>query len=140
MSTSMETVQDFIVAFVRGVTTEDPPRWDHSSMRKPSITTVPWNLSSDAQPSRRPSRFMSMGGSVDVDIIHIASEGPTVMTERIDHFTREGGTRISLPDDGSDRGPQWAHCCAWRDYFDLSQFTSQCSGQADRARRHWAPK
>jgi limonene-1,2-epoxide hydrolase len=50
------------------------------------------------------------------------------MTERVDFFTREDGTKVSLPMMGvievHDR-----LIVAWRDYFDLAQFTSQVSGR-----------
>lgn len=73
------------------------------------------------------AEFMSMGGHVDVDVIHMVAEGPIVMTERIDYFTREDGTTISLP----MMGVIVVHdglIPAWRDYFDLGQFTSQMLG------------
>ena len=67
--------------------------------------------------------FMAMGGRVDVDIHHLLVDGPVVMTERVDHFVKDGKT-ASLPvmgvfelEDGRIR--------AWRDYFDMNQFTSQ---------------
>ena len=69
-------------------------------------------------------QFMSMGGHVDVDIIHVVAEGPIVMTERVDYFTRDDGTTISLPMVGVIE-VHGGLIAAWRDYFDLGQFTSQ---------------
>ena len=69
------------------------------------------------------TQFMSTGGLVDVDVIHIISDGPIVMTERVDHFTRDHAT-ISLPVMGVIE-VHHGLIAAWRDYFDLSQFTSQ---------------
>jgi limonene-1,2-epoxide hydrolase len=43
------------------------------------------------------SEFMRMGGHVDVDIIHMVADGPIVMTERVDHFTNDDGSTISVP-------------------------------------------
>jgi limonene-1,2-epoxide hydrolase len=67
------------------------------------------------------AEFMDMGGEVEVDIIHLVSDGAIVMTERVDYFRRPDAT-ISLPlmgiievRDGS--------IAAWRDYFDLGHLT-----------------
>ncbi len=54
----------------------------------------------------------------------MVAEGPIVMTERVDHFKTEGGTKISLPMMGVIEIHDGL-ITAWRDYFDLSQFTSQ---------------
>lgn len=64
--------------------------------------------------------FMKMGGTVEVDIANVVTEGNLVVVERVDHFIGLG-TRNSLPvlgifevRDGLIR--------AWRDYFDLGEF------------------
>jgi limonene-1,2-epoxide hydrolase len=72
--------------------------------------------------------FMAMAGRVDVDMIHMVADGPIVMTERVDHFHTKEGT-ISLPVMGVLEVRDGL-ITAWRDYFDLSQFTSQLPGQA----------
>ena len=75
------------------------------------------------------AQFMEMGGQVDVEMIHLLARGPIVMTKRVDHLTRADGTTISL----SLMGVIEVHdgcIAAWRDYFDLSQFTSQLSGES----------
>ncbi|MEG8184478.1 SnoaL-like domain-containing protein [Nocardia terpenica] len=64
-------------------------------------------------------------GIVDIDfrIINIAANGPIVMTERVDIFT--------LPDRSFDLQVMGifelrdGKISAWRDYFDLQQFTSR---------------
>ncbi|ATL68674.1 limonene-1,2-epoxide hydrolase family protein [Nocardia terpenica] len=64
-------------------------------------------------------------GIMDIDfrIINIAANGPIVMTERVDIFTLPGRTfelqvmGIFELRDG--------RISAWRDYFDLQQFTSR---------------
>ncbi len=61
---------------------------------------------------------------MDVDIIHMLAEGAIVMTERVDHFTRDDGRTISLPVMGVIEVRNGV-IAAWRDYFDLGQFTSQ---------------
>ena len=70
--------------------------------------------------------FMEMGGDVGVDIVRMVADGPTVMVERVDHFTRDGQT-ASLPMFGVFEIRE-GRIYAWRDYFDLNQFTSQLSG------------
>ena len=65
--------------------------------------------------------FMAMGGQVGVDITHIVADGPIVMTERVDHFIVAGKT-ISLPVMGIFEVHDGV-ITAWRDYFDLNQFT-----------------
>lgn len=57
---------------------------------------------------------------------HIAADGDTVMTERVDAFVLPNKT-IELPVMGTFelRGDKIA---AWRDYFDLNQYMSQLAG------------
>ena len=73
------------------------------------------------------AQFMKVGGEVDVEMIHMMAEGPIVMTERIDHLTRADGTATSLPIMGVIE-VHHGLVAAWRDYFDLSQFTSRMLG------------
>jgi limonene-1,2-epoxide hydrolase len=73
------------------------------------------------------AQFMRIGGQVDVEMIHMVAEGPIVMTERVDHVTRADGTTASLPMMGIIEVRNGL-IAAWRDYFDLSQFTSQVLG------------
>jgi limonene-1,2-epoxide hydrolase len=68
------------------------------------------------------SAFMSMGGRVDVDMLHLVADGAIVMTERVDHFIRPEGT-ISLPLMGILEVHD-GEITAWRDYFDMGQLTS----------------
>jgi limonene-1,2-epoxide hydrolase len=67
--------------------------------------------------------FMAMGGQVGVDIVHLAADGPLVMTERIDHFVNADGRTISLPVMGVCEVHD-ERITAWRDYFDLSEFSA----------------
>lgn len=61
--------------------------------------------------------------SIDFRVLHIAADGPVVMTERVDVFTVPGKT-FELPVMGifeiSD-----GKISAWRDYFDLNQFMTR---------------
>ncbi len=70
--------------------------------------------------------FVAMAPQIRFETRHLLAEGDLVMTERVDHFTSDQGT-ISLPVMGAFevRGGKIA---AWRDYFDLNQFTSQMGG------------
>lgn len=67
--------------------------------------------------------FMTLGGRVAVDMIHVVADGPAVMTKRVDHFITDNG-RISLPVMGIFEVRDGT-IAAWRDYFDLGQFSSQ---------------
>ncbi len=70
--------------------------------------------------------FLGMADKVWFDTLRIVADGPVVMTERVDHFVM-GDRDIALPVMGTfevDDGK----ITAWRDYFDMNQFTSQMSG------------
>lgn len=66
--------------------------------------------------------FMSMAGEARVDLLHLLADDDIVMTERVDHFVRPDLT-ISLPVMGIFEVRDGL-ITAWRDYFDLSQFSS----------------
>ncbi len=61
---------------------------------------------------------------VEFKILKMLSDGPTVVTERVDIFEKPDGSRVELPVMGifEFRGDKIAH---WREYFDLNQFMSQ---------------
>jgi limonene-1,2-epoxide hydrolase len=71
------------------------------------------------------TEMMSIGGEVDVDLIHMVVNGQVVMTERVDYVKlgeRTAGLRIA--------GVFEVHngvITAWRDYFDATEFSSQLS-------------
>lgn len=72
--------------------------------------------------------FMAMGGRVAVDMVHVLADGPIVMTERVDHFVSDVG-KASVPVMGIfEVHHGWI--TAWRDYFDLGQFSSQMPTRA----------
>jgi limonene-1,2-epoxide hydrolase len=60
----------------------------------------------------------------EFEILAIASSGGTVMTERIDRF-EIGGKSVALPVMGTFEVTSEGAISAWRDYFDMAQFTSQ---------------
>ena len=71
--------------------------------------------------------FAGMASAIEFELHQIAeTEGGVVLTERVDKF-EIGGKWIALPvmgafevEDGKIR--------AWRDYFDMAQFTKQLPG------------
>lgn len=70
--------------------------------------------------------FLGMVKELRFETIHLVADGPIVMTERVDHFVTPERT-ISLPVMGTFE-VQGDAIAAWRDYFDLNQFTSQLVG------------
>ena len=71
--------------------------------------------------------FLGMADKVWFDTLHIVAEGPLVMTERVDHFVM-GDRDIALPVMGAFEVHD-GKITAWRDYFDMNQFTSQMSAE-----------
>lgn len=71
------------------------------------------------------TEMMSIGGEVDVDLVHIVVDGPVVITERVDYVKvgeKTAGLRIA--------GVFEVHrgvITAWRDYFDATEFGPQLS-------------
>ena len=61
--------------------------------------------------------------SIDFRIINIAANGPVVMTERVDVFKLPGKS-FELPVMGIFEVSD-GKITAWRDYFDMNQFTSR---------------
>jgi limonene-1,2-epoxide hydrolase len=60
---------------------------------------------------------------IDFRVINIAANGPVVMTERVDVFTLPGKS-FELPVMGTFE-VTGGKINAWRDYFDMNQFTSR---------------
>ena len=71
--------------------------------------------------------FLGMADKVWFDTLHIVADGPLVMTERIDHFVM-GDRDIALPVMGTFVVND-GKITAWRDYFDMNQFTSQMQSE-----------
>jgi limonene-1,2-epoxide hydrolase len=61
--------------------------------------------------------------SIELRLINIAADGPVVMTERVDVF-KVPDKSFELPVMGTFEVSD-EKINAWRDYFDLNQFTSQ---------------
>ena len=60
---------------------------------------------------------------IELRVINIAADGPVVMTERVDLFTLPGRS-FELPVMGTFEVSD-GKINAWRDYFDMNQFTSR---------------
>ena len=73
-------------------------------------------------------RAFGVGGRIRADwqLLRIAQDRDTVLTERIDLFTHQNGSRIVLPTMGSMRVAGDA-IAEWRDYFDLASFERQAA-------------
>jgi limonene-1,2-epoxide hydrolase len=71
--------------------------------------------------------FAGMATAIEWELLQIAeTEGGVVLTERIDKF-EIGGKWIALPVMGAFELRD-GKICAWRDYFDMAQFTKQLPG------------
>ena len=129
MATPLDTVQRFMAAFVSGWQTGDAGRVAAFF----AVDAVYHNGPIEPVRGRDAiedtlAGFMALGGRVDVDMPYVLANESIVMTERIDHFVRPEGT-VSL----SVMGIFEVHdgqITAWRDYFDLHQFTSAMTGEA----------
>lgn len=70
------------------------------------------------------AQFITPASHVEFEVIALATTGSTVLTERVDRFVI-GGKRIELPVMGAFEVTAEGKIRAWRDYFDMQQFTSQ---------------
>jgi limonene-1,2-epoxide hydrolase len=70
--------------------------------------------------------FLDPASEAEFEVLAIAGEGSAVLTERIDRFTING-KQIALPVMGTFEVDARGKIRAWRDYFDLAQFTKQMS-------------
>lgn len=70
--------------------------------------------------------FLDPSTEAEFEVLAIAGEGSRVLTERIDRFTING-KQIAIPVMGTFEIDAQGKISAWRDYFDLAQFTKQMS-------------
>jgi limonene-1,2-epoxide hydrolase len=70
--------------------------------------------------------FVPPAEKIDFEMLHVASNGALVFTERVDRFLI-GGRSIALPVAGvfELRGGKIS---AWRDYFDMQSYMKQAGG------------
>jgi limonene-1,2-epoxide hydrolase len=69
-------------------------------------------------------QFLDPNGSAEFEIRNLASRGSVVLTERVDRFN-VNGKQVELPVMGTFEVGEDGKITAWRDYFDLAQFTKQ---------------
>lgn len=69
--------------------------------------------------------FVPPASKIEFEILHLAAAGNVVFTERVDRFVM-GGREVALPVAGVFEVRD-GRIAAWRDYFDLAQFTAQTS-------------
>ena len=72
------------------------------------------------------NQFVDPNGEAEFEIRHLAVVGNAVLTERVDRFTLQG-KQVALPVMGTFEVDAAGKISAWRDYFDLNQFTQQLS-------------
>lgn len=70
------------------------------------------------------AQFITPASHVEFELVALASNGATVLTERIDRFVI-GDKRVELPVMGAFEVTPEGKIRAWRDYFDMQQFTAQ---------------
>ena len=70
--------------------------------------------------------FLGPASHAEFEIRALAAHGNLVLTERIDRFV-VNGKPIALPVMGAFEVRPDGKISAWRDYFDLAQFTKQLS-------------
>jgi len=70
------------------------------------------------------TQFIAPASLVEFELLGIATAGSTVFTERVDRFVI-GEKRVELPVMGAFEITPEGKISAWRDYFDMQQFTSQ---------------
>ena len=69
-------------------------------------------------------QFIAPASNVEFEMLAIAASGNVVLTERIDRFVLAGKS-IAIPVMGTFELTADGKIKAWRDYFDMQQFTSQ---------------
>ncbi len=72
--------------------------------------------------------FVGPAESIDFEILHLASKGNLVFTERVDRF-RFAGKDVQLPVAGVFE-IEGGKIRAWRDYFDLQTWLQQATPQS----------
>lgn len=71
-------------------------------------------------------QFLDPATDAEFEVLALATTGSTVLTERVDRFT-VNGKKIELPVMGTFEVDAEGKISAWRDYFDMAQFTKQMS-------------
>ena len=69
-------------------------------------------------------QFLDPASEAEFEVLALASSGTTVLTERVDRFVIND-RKIELPVMGTFEVTPDGKLSAWRDYFDMAQFTKQ---------------
>ena len=69
-------------------------------------------------------QFLSPDGAVEFEVLHLATSGNTVLTERVDRLTLNGKP-VTIPVMGAFEVTADGRISSWRDYFDMAQLTAQ---------------
>jgi limonene-1,2-epoxide hydrolase len=69
-------------------------------------------------------QFLGPASRAEFEILTLAVNGSSVLTERVDRFEMNGKT-IAIPVMGAFEVAPEGKIRAWRDYFDMQQFTNQ---------------
>jgi limonene-1,2-epoxide hydrolase len=69
-------------------------------------------------------QFLGPASRAEFEILALAVAGATVLTERVDRF-EIGGKTVAIPVMGAFEVTSDGKIRAWRDYFDMQQFTNQ---------------
>src|SRR5262249_16974105 len=121
MSRAEEVVRDFCQAFSRQ-NVEELLRFFADDAVYHNIPIAPVQGKAAIEATLR--QFIDPNGSAEFEVKHLPSPGPTVLTERADRFVLNG-RKVELPVMGAfEVGPD-GKIRAWRDYFDMAQFTKQ---------------
>ena len=70
------------------------------------------------------AQFVTPASSAEFEMTALAVSGDKVLTERVDRF-EIGGKKVAIPVMGTFEVDPDGRIRAWRDYFDMQQFTSQ---------------
>jgi limonene-1,2-epoxide hydrolase len=70
------------------------------------------------------SQYLGPASRAEFELLALAVSGRTVLTERVDRFTI-GDKPVELPVMGAFEVDRDGRISAWRDYFDMGQFTGQ---------------
>ncbi|HVP28408.1 MAG TPA: limonene-1,2-epoxide hydrolase family protein [Myxococcota bacterium] len=71
------------------------------------------------------AQFLAPCTRVEFEMKALAVDGRVVLTERVDRFWLANGKTIELPVMGTFEVGRDGKITAWRDYFDLAQWTKQ---------------
>ena len=71
--------------------------------------------------------ILEPAAEVSFEVKHIVADGDIVLTERVDRFKMKDGKTISLDVMGTFEVRD-GKIAAWRDFFDLAQWTRQAGG------------